>query len=499
MIRKLLVLTALLAASFSAVVAAPASSQTPPGDALRPMVFVHGFMGSGQQFESQALRFTSNGYPADLIHVFEHDSLSYPASQQQVWAGIDRLVTSLIESSGSDQVYLLGHSQGTGVVQGYLNSDPDRAARVAAYVNLDGGAGGTVPASVRTLAVWGEGAADRQIPGATNVQFANQGHTEVVNSPETFAAIYEFFTGEAPRFGEVIREAHDEIVISGRVVLFPENAGATGASLDVYEVDGSTGVRKGSPVATVALSGDGSFGPLDVDGDLYYEFAVNRPDEPTTHHIYLQRFVRSSNWVRVLTSEPDGLANSFWESSAAAQNLVVMRNEEWWSDQGAANDSLAVNGREVLTPAKSPRDNRTIGIFMHDAGVDGRTDLAAEVSPTGLPFLIGIDLVIPAGDPPPGTTSVRARPRNGVGYETVCIPAHSSLDHRSSVQFNSYHRLLNADGSPAEGPADPTCAAAPPAPPEPEAPTTTTPSDQAGRPGAARPATPRPGRASYTG
>ena len=204
MVRKLLALFALVSATFATGAALPVSSQTPPADdAVKPMLFVHGFMGSGQQFEAQALRFTSNGYPAELIEVFEHDSLAYPASQEQVWAGIDAKVRAMLDASGSDQVYLLGHSQGTGVVQGYLNSDPARAATVAAYVNLDGGAGGTVPDSVRTLGVWGEGGTDREVPGATNVQFADQGHTQVVNSPETFAAIYEFLLGEAPEFAEV--------------------------------------------------------------------------------------------------------------------------------------------------------------------------------------------------------------------------------------------------------------------------------------------------------
>lgn len=506
MVRKLLALFAVIAATFATVVTVPASSQTAPtDDAVKPMIFVHGFMGSGQQFEAQALRFSSNGYPDELIDVFEHDSLAYPGSQEQVWAGIDAKIAELQASSGSDQVYLLGHSQGTGVVQGYLNSDPARAADVAAYVNLDGGAGGTVPDSVRTLGVWGEGSAERQMLGGENVQFADQGHTEVVNSAETFQAIYEFLLGEAPQFTEVVREPADDITISGRVVLFPENRGAADGQLAVYEVDGSTGERLGDPVTTVALSGDGAFGPLDVDGDAYYEFAVTRQGEPTTHHIYTQRFVRSSRWVRILTSEPDGLANTFWESSAAAQNLVVMRNEEWWADQGADNDRLAINGQEVLSPSKSPRDNRTIGIFIHDAGIDGRSDLTAEVPPTGLPFLIGVDLVIPAGDPPPGTTSVRAWPRNGTGAEAFCIPAYSSLEHRSSVQFNSFHRVLEADGSESAGHPDPTCAEAPPAPEEPPAPTTPDPSEpgpsdpRPNRPRPASPASPRPGSANYTG
>ena len=494
MVRRLFVLTAVLLAAVAVGYQTPVSSQASGDGAVRPILFVHGFMGSGQQFETQALRFTSNGYAPDLIDVFEHDSLAYPGSQAQVWAGLDARIDALLAASGADQIYLVGHSQGTGVSQGYLNSDPARAARVAAYVNLDGFPG-AVPETVRALAVWGEGSAERQMPGATNVQFANQGHTQVVNSPETFGAMYEFLLGEAPTFAEIVRGPAAAITISGRVVLFPENRGAHDATLEVYEVDGSSGRRLGGPVATVALSGDGDFGPLNVDGEHFYEFAVVRPGE-SVHHVYLQRFVTSSRWVRILTSEPDGLANSFWEPSATAQNLVVMRNEEWWGDQGSGSDRLAINGRDVLTAGNSPRSNRTIGVFLHDGGVDGRSDLEADVAPSGLPFLIGIDLVIPAGDPAPGTTSVRAWPRNGSGPEAVCVPAYSSAAHRSSIQMHNFHRTLEADGSPGAGHADPVCAAAPPAPPEPPAPPVTRPPTTTP---AAPPASARPGRPAYTG
>jgi len=39
-----------------------------------PIVFVHGQSGSAQQFETQAMRFTSNGYPQQLLFAFEYDT-----------------------------------------------------------------------------------------------------------------------------------------------------------------------------------------------------------------------------------------------------------------------------------------------------------------------------------------------------------------------------------------------------------------------------------------
>src|ERR1700730_2176454 len=67
----------------------------------RPVIFVHGFVGSGAQFESQALRFTSNGYPADLIGVEEYDSTFATTTMPNVWAQLDALIARLLTQSGA--------------------------------------------------------------------------------------------------------------------------------------------------------------------------------------------------------------------------------------------------------------------------------------------------------------------------------------------------------------------------------------------------------------
>jgi pimeloyl-ACP methyl ester carboxylesterase len=450
----------------SATLPGPAAAQDAGDDDVLPIIFIHGFLGSGQQFEALALRFASNGYPEDHIEMFEHDSLVYGTgnnqeANQQVWGRLDQLVAELKERAGTDQVYLAGHSQGTFVSQTYLNSDPARAANVAKYVNLDGAgdvAGtGQLPGGVETLAIWGEGNDADAVPGATNVHFSDQAHTQTVNSPETFAEMYEFFLGEPPELPDVVRQPADEITVSGRVQLFPQNTGVTNASLQIYEVDGETGYRLDeTPEATFQLTGNGDWGPFEADGDAFYEFALTR--STTTLHVYMQRFVRSSRWVRILTSEPGGLADSFWELSNEHQNLVVLRNKEWWGDQGASGDTLTVNGESILSGATSPRSNRTIGLFVHDFNVDQLSDLSKAVSPTGIPFLTGVDLFLPAANPPDATTGIVATPRLGEGPESVCIPNHASTNDRASVVFTSYHHLLEPDGSPAEGHANPTCA-----------------------------------------
>lgn len=54
------------------------TTTSPPKDtqidpAHLPIVFVHGFAGSAQQYESQAMRFAANGYPLERISAYEND------------------------------------------------------------------------------------------------------------------------------------------------------------------------------------------------------------------------------------------------------------------------------------------------------------------------------------------------------------------------------------------------------------------------------------------
>jgi pimeloyl-ACP methyl ester carboxylesterase len=102
-----------------------------------PIIFVHGGSGSGGQFESQAMRFTSNGYPQDHINVLEYDSSFTINTMADVWNRLDLLIAELQQEFGVDQVDILGHSLGTTVMHGYL-AFPERAAKVAHYVNIDG-------------------------------------------------------------------------------------------------------------------------------------------------------------------------------------------------------------------------------------------------------------------------------------------------------------------------------------------------------------------------
>lgn len=419
MIRRTLglLLVAALLATPDPAAAHPAQQQH------RPIVFVHGSAGSAQQYQTQAKRFASNGYPAALVEAHEYDSTFTLNTLDQVWAGLDARIDRLLREAGTGQVDLVAHSLGTFVVQGYLNSSPARAARVAHYVNLDGRTATAQPGGVPTLAIWGEGDPARTIAGATNVSLPDQSHTQTVTSVESFVHVHRFLTGKDPRTTRVAPQRR--IALSGRAVLFPVNAGVPAGTLQVYALNG-LGTRT-RLAATAPLSGDGAFGPIQADGGTRYEFAVVRAGA-ATHHFYFTPFQRTDRLIRLLTSTPGEGLGALVEVGDRHAAIVVNRNKEWW----AGSDRLRINGQDVLNEANSPRVKRVIGIFAFDKHSDGVTDLSAPLPEFyAQTFITGMDVYIPAR----GRTVVTAVER-GTGTLTVLpIPAWPSTGHRSTVNL----------------------------------------------------------------
>jgi pimeloyl-ACP methyl ester carboxylesterase len=423
------------------LLAPPLASAKRPADGsgLTPMIFVHGGAGSGAQFESQAMRFASNGYPAGLIHVLEYDSTFGSNSMDDVLDRLDALIADVQGETGSAQVDLLGHSLGTTVSHNFL-ATPARAANIAHYVNIDGRTGSAPPGGVPTLAIWaGRGAPGRAITGALNVTIPNQTHVEVATSAESFAAMFAFFTGREPATTDVVAE-HGPIVLAGRAVLFPQNVGAEGATLEIWRVRAATGERLGArPRATFAIDAGGAWGPFHALAGRHYEFALRR-EGAATHHLYYEPFLRSDHLIRLLTSPPGGGIGALVPVSDRNVAMVVTRNKELWGDQGSESDVLEIDGTNVLNDATSPIDNRTIGLFVHDDGLDGVSHVDSAIGAfIALPFLSGVDLFVPAAEPPSETVDVDLTPRgNTSAVQRLNFPNFASTTDRVTVQFNDF-------------------------------------------------------------
>ncbi|MFN3952554.1 MAG: alpha/beta fold hydrolase [Thermaurantimonas sp.] len=366
-----------------------------PCNQFTPIVFIHGFLASGDTWAGQVMRFASNGYCADRLYVFDWNTLAQGANHAAL---LDRFIDSIRTYTKAGKVNLAGHSAGGGLAYTYL-SDNQRAAKVAHYIHIGSNvqnspaANGAVPMlniwSPQDLIVQGG-----NINGATNLSLDGKDHYQVATCRETFEAMYSFLNdNKRPAHTDPMPES--TIKISGRVLTLGENQPRAGAEIQIYEVDPNSGFRKGAvPDITASTDAEGNWGPVEVKKSAFYEFEVNTkiPGDRVVYY-YREPFVRSNPLVYLRTLPP---ANSFVGlllsglPNSANQSLVTV----FASSQGitADRDSLLVNNQLVSTSTLTPASKNAIALFLYDGNNNAQSDL----TPIGLfaqfPFLVGADM-----------------------------------------------------------------------------------------------------------
>ncbi len=393
-----------------------------------PIVFVHGFAGSAQQYESQAMRFAANGYPQDRIVGYDHDGAGMDI--EGYTAGVSEVIDATLAKFDTEEVYLVGHSRGTFVSTAYL-SEPANSAKVAKYIAIDGA---VCPDTVPCLAPTQEGH-----PG--------QSHVEVATSPESFAEQYEFLLGERPQVVDIVPQV-EPVEISGRAVNFPANTGREG-TLDIWSVDPETGHRtEDAPLTSFTLGADGEFGPVILDSGAHYEYAISAENTPVVHHIYLQPYVRSSQLVRLLSSGPDGATRMNTNTGEDHAAVIAIRMREWYATddtdvEGDQRDVLEVSVNDETEPVDVMQDyvgNDAIGLHVHDdADTPGATTGLGLPYFSSQPFQSGIDVFLPASPTGDGTVTVRNVPRGDKKrVQVINVPNWPSATNAISVVFTDY-------------------------------------------------------------
>jgi pimeloyl-ACP methyl ester carboxylesterase len=403
-----------------------------------PILFVHGIEGSGAQFESQKMRFMSNGYPEAWIDEVDYNSTRAVGDKSEVDQQIDAAIAALEQRTRRPQVDVVAHSLGTSVMYDYLTNGAmaaQRRANVAHYINVDGQ---NQNPGVPTLAVWaGRGTPGRSMDGAQNVTIANQTHVQTCTSVQSFIQYYKFLTGHRPAH-DIVRQS-GPIQVAGKALNFPENGGSAGTTVQVWQVDGSGQRTSATPVASLPITdgsrGGGAWGPVTVQSATRYEFALVRPGLPTLH-IYYEPFPRSDFTVRLLQSVA---IEQYAGDRPGSMSAVNIRYKELWGDQGAESDQLLINGTNVCNSVLCPISKQVNAFFAFDRNRDGQTDLTQPDPVLGeLPFIQGGDVYIPAGSPPNGTTSFQLISR-GVGpVRTLNVPNWDSTTDGVTIQWNDF-------------------------------------------------------------
>lgn len=397
----------------------------PCDDTKRPILFVHGIMGGGDNFELQAQRFTSNGYCRASIRTFDYDAtyLAFGGAPQsetdETINRLDEAVDAFLADSGFDTIDLVGHSYGTAMSAMYL-SDPARAAKIEHWAQA---AGAGLPAPVPQVNLSSDGdfiAGPKNVasPGpdgtpADNPDIGYHDHVAVLTCKESFAPMYELFNGEPPEAPDVVPE--DQIEVSGFYKNLSDNTPHAGETVGIYEVDPETGERlREEPDFEFVTGPDGSWGPFTAKPGARYEFLEPEAGEPPApgepgrpQHVYRGPFRRSTHLMYLKAVPlPDTYAASTFVGKIpytdSLTGFIAMHTHRAMISQddpgGHGSDSLTVNGDEVLTAEVAPESLHLIGLFAFDNGQEPLTRIMEVGS---MFFVSAVNVSLPTSDPSP--------------------------------------------------------------------------------------------------
>ena len=382
---------------------------------LTPIVMVHGFLGSGDTYALQALRFASNEYCKEYLFTYDWNSLG----SQNNADGLDAFIDNILAQTSKTRVNLVGHSAGGGIGYDYL-SIASRAAKVDQYVHIASSNPGQAAGpseEIPTLNIWSDGDevnSGSDIVGAENLMIPGKDHYQILTNTETFTAIFKWFNNDAePTTTAIVEE--DDIQISGKAVVFAENSPVTGGTVDVYMVDQATGFRLDEyPRASFTIDQGAHWGPFDAEQGAYYEFKVTTgiPGDVPVHY-YREPFVRSNSLVYVRTMPPPGslagvLLSSLPRDDGQAVIAVFASNQAVIDGR----DELIIDGTELSTNEFASADQTAIAFFLFDDNDNQRSDLTAVGLFAQFPFMNGIDMYFQASSTSSISMSLNGRTLN---------------------------------------------------------------------------------------
>ena len=365
----------------------------------RPVVFIHGFLASGDTYAGQIQRFINAGYCENRIFVFDWNSVS--GNGKKTDSLLNVFIDNVLSHTGARQVDLVGHSAGGGLGRGYL-IDSLNAGKVAHYVHLGSRkwvyeynwfknerCQNIYSAGDKVI---GTGAAD--VVGAVNLDLKNKDHYEVATSQETFDAIYQFLNDD--KLPQKINTKKRAIKISGRAVLLGDNEPVQNGFINVYQLHPKSGQRlSATPVAILSVNTKGYWGAFTASPKTYYEFELLTDDKAQrTISYFFEPFTQSNPFV-YLRGFPRGNMIGMLLGNLPArddQSAIVVYSAN--KAMIAGRDSVTINGIPISSAALTPASKTIISSFIFDDG-DGKTSGNGLKQFSAAPFIGGVDISLP--------------------------------------------------------------------------------------------------------
>jgi len=363
-------------------------------DTPRPILFVHGNGDSAALWYTTIWRFEANGYDRSLLHAID---FTHPRArsddtkpQENRSSTADQLrelsakIVEILSKTGQKQLVLVGSSRGGYAIRNYIKNSGGSANVSHAILcgtsnhgvratpfNLNDefngmgpflsglNAGDEVHPSVqfmtirsdsndkyaqpdgRFIAMPGQPTnvtfTSPELRGAENVVLPGLDHREVAFHSLAFKTMYRFVTGREPATLDIVPEPRPTLngIVSGWSDGAPKNLPLQGATVEIYEVDPSSGQRLGEALHRRTTSANGIWGPFTAKSEAYYEFIISASGYPITH-ICRTPFPRSSAYIHLRLRPLD-------EREKGTGSLVTLTRPRGYLGHG--RDTFLIGGK----------------------------------------------------------------------------------------------------------------------------------------------------------
>ncbi len=373
-----------------------------PAPDYRPIVAVHGLLGSGDTWAPHFKAFEARGYASDRLFAFDYNSLG---DDGITLSRLDAFIDAVLSETGYDQVDLMGHSKGGGLGYSYL-AEPAQAAKVAHYAHIgsfrtDSAAGPN--SDVPTLNIWSPDdlvISDKgDIPGAVNLSIPGADHYQIATDPLGFEGLWKHFN-QTDQVPAALSGPPQTPEIGGKALTFGENTPIAGGLVEIWGIDDQAQRISGSPNYNLVADPDGIWGPVAAPNAPYLEFVI-RPASGTGRaiHYFRANATQNDRWVYLRTIPPPltvaGLLLSALPKDDEQSVIAVFSSSQAVL---AGRDELDIDGFDLATPLFASASQTTIAFFLYD---DGDQSSSGELNPlfASFPFLNGADLFFPTATP----------------------------------------------------------------------------------------------------
>jgi esterase/lipase len=379
-------------------------SITPIEDDFIPIVFVHGFTGSGDSYYNIIQYFRTNGYPESKLFTYDWNTIINNAPGKIY--PLNRFIEEVKATTGYDEINIVGHSLGGQLTFNYCKREEfatniNQLAWIAPYLEdrtkIPDSTIQTLNIRTNTDVVVPD---TSTIPSAINIVIPNKDHNEIASCEETFIELFKFFNdGQIPI---TIIPEDDQIEIAGRVVSFIENEVKANNKIEIYEVSTLNGSRlNASPVATLYTDFKGYFENFKAKKNTYYEFKVStgQPGDRPIHH-YFEPFKNSSHLLYLRTYPPRtsilniGLGALFNFSESQGISIFISFSKALW----LGRDELTINDYDCINETFAAIEFNSLGFFIADYNRNSVSDNTSNPVIQSLLGFGGIDMSLPVGD-----------------------------------------------------------------------------------------------------